>query len=70
MTIRLTLLLAAFALATPAVAGGHPNGKPSEFYAIQRGTDMKRVDRNSTGSIEPKTKAATPACTSKACKSR
>ena len=41
MTIRISLLLAAMMVATPALAGGHPNGKPKEFYAIQRGTDRK-----------------------------
>jgi hypothetical protein len=70
MTIRLTLLFAALALATPAVAGGHPNGKSSEFYAIQRGTDVKKVDRESTGSVQPTNRKASSSCTTKACKTR
>ena len=36
MIVRTVIVLAALALATPAVAGGHPNGKQKEFYAISR----------------------------------
>jgi hypothetical protein len=69
MLPRLTLLLMALALATPALAGGHPNGKPSEFYAIQRGTDRKSPDAEPSNVDTRPTGTTTPACSGKACKS-
>jgi hypothetical protein len=70
MKIRFALLVAAIALATPAFAGGHPNGKPSEFYAIQRGTDRKPpASQSSHVDAQPTASVSSP-CTGKDCKRR
>jgi hypothetical protein len=70
MKTRLLLLVAAVALATPAFAGGHPNGKPSEFYAIQRGTDRKSPEAQSSHVDTRPTASAPSTCTGKDCKRR
>ena len=70
MNMRLLLLAASVVLATPAFAGGHPNGKASEFYAIQKGTDRKTTNPPASNVDARPTGTVSPTCTGKECKRR